>query len=218
MAASSSNRGPRQVHSRRGTMALASGGLLALSGGTTRASARVAEVRASAGVVAVIRGTGILPLALGDDIFVDDIVRTGPESRLVISCTGGLQIAIGPTTELAVRTFLAGEPGGRLEVVLGLLQGIARLIGGTIPRGLTIEVDTRTAIASVRSTEWLLESTAKGTGVLSIEGEVTVLALAGGQVVLQPGQGTDVPPGGPPKAPATWGEARRRDAIARTTI
>ena len=42
--------------------------------------------------------------------------------------------------------------------------------------------------------------------------------VPGGQVVLQPGQGTDVPPGGPPKAPALWGEARRRDAIARTTI
>ena len=41
-----------------------------------------------------------------------------------------------------------------------------------------------------------MESTDKGTGVLSIEGEVTVLGLAGGRVVLQPGQGTDVPPGG----------------------
>ena len=104
-------------------------------------------------------------------------------------------------------------------MVLGLLQGIVRLIGGGgAPAGGTIEVDTRTAIASVRSTEWLLESTAKGTGVLSIVGEVTVLALAGGEVVLRPGQGTDVPPGGPPKPPATWGETRRRDAIARTTL
>ena len=203
---------------RRSTLAIAGGGLLVLNGATAAAEAGVGRVSRRSGETAAVRGMAIVPLALGDDIFVDDIVRTGPESRLVISCTGGLQIAIGPTTELAVRTFLAGEPGGRLEMVLGLLQGIARLIGGTIPRGLTIEVDTRTAIASVRSTEWLLESTAKGTGVLSIEGEVTVLALAGGQVVLQPGQGTDVPPGGPPKAPATWGEARRRDAIARTTI
>ena len=159
----------------------------------------------------------IVDLAPGDAVFVDDTLRTGLDSRLLISCADGLQITIGPATKRPCTAFRQ-QPGHPLEVVLGLLQGIARLVGAAIPGGRTIEIDTRTAIASVRSTEWLLESTAKGTGVLSIEGEVTVLALAGGQVVLQPGQGTDVPPGGPPKAPAIWGDARRRDAIARTTI
>ena len=66
-------------------------------------------------------------------------------------------------------------------------------------------------MASVRSTEWLVESTAKGTGVLSLAGEVTVRGLAGGVVVLRPGEGTDVAPGAPPRPPAIWGEARRRD-------
>ena len=84
--------------------------------------------------------------------------------------------------------------------------------------GRSIEIDTRTAVASVRSTEWLAESTAKGTGVLSIEGEVTVHAIAGGTVILRPGEGTDVASAAPPKAPAIWGAARRQDAIARTTI
>ena len=63
---------------------------------------------------------------------------------------------------------------GGIRVVLGLLQGITRLIGGLVEGGRSIEIDTRTAVASVRSTEWLVESTAKGTGVLSIVGEVTV--------------------------------------------
>ena len=204
---------------RRTTLAIAGSGLLVLAGGPAAAQNGIGRVARRTGETAALRGLAIVPLAPGDDVFVDDIVRTGPESRLVISCTDGLQIAIGPATELAVRSFLQGSgPSGRLEVVLGLLQGIMRLIGGGTSAGQTIEVDTRTAIASVRSTEWLLESTAKGTGVLSIAGEVTVLALASGEVVLRPGQGTDVPAGGPPKPPATWGEARRRDAIARTTL
>ena len=203
---------------RRHTLAAASGGLLLAARSGLTAQPGIGHVTRRTGEAAAIRGPAIVALAPGDPVFVDDILRTGLESRLLISCADGLQITIGPATELAVRRFLAQQPGHPLEVVLGLLQGIARLVGAAIPGGRTIEIDTRTAIASVRSTEWLLESTAKGTGVLSIEDEVTVLALAGGQVVLQPGQGTDVPPGGPPKAPAIWGDARRRDAIARTTI
>ena len=55
--------------------------------------------------------------------------------------------------------------------------------------GRAIEVDTRTAVASVRSTEWLVESTDKGTGVLAIVGEVTVRGLAGGRGGSAPGRG-----------------------------
>ena len=92
-----------------------------------------------------------------------------------------------------MRSYLSSTSDGRLEICSGLLQGIARLIGGASPTPRTVEIDTRTAVASVRSTEWLIERTDKGTGVLAIEGEVTVLGLAGGAVVLQPGQGHRCP-------------------------
>jgi hypothetical protein len=206
------------VPTRRHSLAIASGGLLLAAHPGLTAQPGIGQVARRTGEATAVRGPAIVTLAPGDPVFIDDILRTGPDSRLLISCADGLQITIGPATELAMRRYLADQPGHPLEIVLGLLQGIARLVGAAIPQGRTVEIDTRTAIASVRSTQWLLESTDKGTGVLSIEGLVTVLALAGGQVVLQPGQGTDVPPGGPPKTPATWGEARRRNAIARTTI
>lgn len=206
------------MHTRRGTLALAGGGVLALGGKRAWANAGVAQVVASTGAVAVVRGTSVVSLSAGAAIYPDDIVRTGPDSRVQIVGNDGLQIVIGAGTELAVRSFLGPEPGGRLEVVLGLLRGIARLIGPPSATPRSVEIDTRTALASVRSTEWLIESTDAGTGVLAIIGEVTVLALAGGEVVLRPGQGTDVAPGAAPKLPATWGQARRRSAIARTTL
>ena len=103
-------------------------------------------------------------MAAGDAVFVDDILRTGPESRLLIVCDDGLQIAIGAGTELAVRRYLPSSLRAGSRSLLGLLQGIARLIGGASPTPRTVEIDTRTAVASVRSTEWLVESTDKGTG------------------------------------------------------
>jgi hypothetical protein len=208
------------LHQRRAALRLAVGALALAPGGEARADAEVGRVANRRGAVAAIRGPSIVTLAADDPIFLRDIVRTGPDARVLIVCHDGLRIAVGPGTELILRTYVARESGngGSLEVVLGLLRGIARLIGSATPPRRLIEVDTRTAVASVRSTEWLLDVTEKGTGVFVIVGEVEVAGLAGGRVVLRPGEGTDVAPGAVPRPPTRWGEARRRDAIARTTI
>jgi hypothetical protein len=183
---------------------------------TARAVEVAGRVARAEGSLSAIRSAGIVGLAVGDAVFMDDILRTGEGARALIACDDGLQIAIGPGTEMALRSFVA--EAGSVAVVLGLLQEITRLIGGVVAGGRTIEIDTRTAVASVRSTEWVVESTGRGTGVLAIIGEVTVRGLAGGTARPGPGEGTDVVPGGLPKAPARWGETRRRDAITRTNL
>lgn len=195
--------------------------LAAVAGRRKSAAAQeaVGEVAGLEGSAAAIRGRGIVALATGDPVFVGDIVRTADHGRVLIRCRDGLRLVIGGGTEVALRAYLAGgTPGGGLEAAFGLLRGIVRLIGGELLRPQRIEVDTRTAVASVRSTEWLVEATERGTGVLAITGVVEVQGLAGGLVRLDAGEGTDVPPGGPPAAPRRWGDARRRDALARTSL
>lgn len=182
------------------------------------AEGAVGAVGASRGAVLVVRGDRVLPLGAGEPVFADDIVRTGPDGRLLIVCEGGLHIAIGGGSEVALRAYLLDRSAGSLQVALGLLRGILRLFGERAMPSRRIEVDTRTALASVRSTEWLVESTDRGTGVLAITGEVEVRGLAEGFVLLRPGEGTDVAPGASPRPAARWGEARRRDAIARTSF
>ncbi|MFO1049169.1 MAG: FecR domain-containing protein [Geminicoccaceae bacterium] len=176
----------------------------------------IGRVEGAAGSLIAVRGTSLARLAVGDEVFVDDILRTDPAGKALIVCGGGLEITIGPATELALRRF-AVDASGRLAAVFGLLRGIARLLGELIP-GSAIDVDTRTAVASVRATEWIIESADKGTAVLALAGTVVVRALAGGTIELRPGEGTDVAPGAAPRQPARWGEARRREAIARTTL
>jgi hypothetical protein len=39
-----------------------------------------------------------------------------------------------------------------------------------------------------------------------------------GEVTLDPGEGVTVAAGEPPPAPTVWGDARRNDHIARTTV
>lgn len=204
---------------RRRSLGLAAALAAVLAGGRQASGQEaVGEAAQLEGGVLVIRGGRIEPLALNGPVFVDDIVRTATDGRVLIRCRDGLRIAIGSGSEVAVRTYLADTANGSLEAALGLLRGIVRLIGGDSLQRQWIEVDTRTAVASVRSTEWLVESTERGTGVLSLEGVVEVVGLAGGRVLLRPGEGTDVPPGAPPRAVARWGDARRLNAIARTAF
>lgn len=206
---------------RRSSLGLGAAVLAAAAGPSRLAAqeAAVGEVVRLRERAAAIRGLKIVPLAEGGPVLAADIVRTDGTGWVLIRCRDGLQIAIGGSSEVAVRTYLADEAaGGALRVALGLLRGIVRLVGGTSFRRQRIEVDTRTALASVRSTEWLVEAAEAGTGVLSLEGVVEVRGLAGGLVRLGPGQGTDVRPGAPPRPAARWGTARRLDAVARTTF
>ena len=186
----------------------------------TRVTAQdaIGEVAEIAGSAAVIRAQEILVLSQGDALFASDIVRTHADGRLLIRCRDGLRILVGSGTEVALRSYLADDGANRLRATIGLLRGIVRLIGAQRLRQPSIEVDTRTAVASVRSTDWLVESTPRGTGVLTLEGAVEVRGLAGGRVLVREGHGTDVPSGGQPTLPARWGETRRRDAIARTSL
>lgn len=198
--------------------ALASVAAAALTA-TLPASAQLAgigRVRRAVGQLVAVRGSSLVPLAVGDEVFADDILRTDAEGKALIVCEGDLEITLGPATELALRRF-AVDGSERLTVFFGLLRGIARLLGRLVA-GSAVEVDTRTAVASVRATEWIVESADKGTAVLALSGLVDVRALAGGAVELGPGEGTDVAPGGAPRPPALWGEPRRRAAVARTTF
>lgn len=201
---------------RRGLIGWAAGlaGWRAAHAADAEALGRIVRLQ---GVAWAIRTEGIVPLGAGDLVHVTDIVRTGPDAKLLIRCGGGLELFIGSGTELALRSYLPA-PGGGIEAFFGLLRGIVRLVSdpGGIPH--TVEVDGPTALASVRGTVWVVEATPAGTAVLALEGEVIVRGFAGGAVVLGPGEGTDVPPGQPPGATVTWGAARREAAIARTSF
>ena len=188
--------------------------------GAARAQAErqaAGRVTARDGSVVVVRAEGDQPLEPGDALYRGDQIRTGPAAKLRVECEGGLVIVIGPRTEIGIDEYLPAQSGSGLGMVLGLLTGIVRLIGpAQAPQRL--EVRTRVALASVRSTDWLVQAGPPGTAVFAREGRVGVRGTSGGEVLLEPGFGTDVPPGRPPEPPHAWGAARRDAVMAQTTL
>ncbi len=209
---------------RRSLLLLASSWPLAapaLAAAPAAAAEPAGRVSRSEGVVHVLRAGVASPLGEGDPVFRGDVLRTGPAAKIRIECADGLVVVIGPATEVSVAEYLdeGGAGGGGLALALDLLEGIVRLARPVARRAFRIDVRSQTAVASVRSTEWIVEAGPAGTGVLALTGRVQVEARAGGIVVLDGGGlGTDVAPGQTPRLPRRWGEGRRADALRRTSL
>ncbi|HYM03633.1 MAG TPA: FecR domain-containing protein, partial [Stellaceae bacterium] len=109
-----------------------------------------------------------------------------------------------------------------LKTQLGLLQGVLRFFVKRSIVGAQFEVDTETAVAAVRGTDWLMEATPDRTSVAVLQGVVAVSgrgAPAGAPALLeQPGQGIDVVRGEALKPVHPWSAERLATTLARATF
>lgn len=143
---------------------------------------------------------GWLPLAGAELPEGPTRLRTGAGTRAEIRCADGLAVTLGPETEIDL-SGLVGDPGR--PVLLRLAAGIVGLVAPVAPAG-GLAVETPLAIASVRSTEWLVEAGELGaTAVFVRAGRVAVTPPGGAETwLLGPGEGIDL---APPPAPPTRG-------------
>jgi hypothetical protein len=150
----------------------------------------------------------------GEDLAAQDRVVTAADGKVVIRFDDGSLCTIGPDSELLLAD-LAAPQGGWLDLV----HGIVRLILAPGSRAAETGVRTRAAVASVRSTEFVVDAKLDHAAVFVAEGTVHVTGrLTGASVTLQAGEGTDVGLREPPTPPKRWGDKRVQDVTARTAL
>ncbi|HVG81497.1 MAG TPA: FecR family protein [Methylomirabilota bacterium] len=150
----------------------------------------------------------------GEDLAAQDRVVTAADGKVVIRFDDGSLCTIGPDSELLLAD-LAAPQGGWLDLV----HGIVRLILAPGSRAAETGVRTRAAVASVRSTEFIVDAKLDHAAVFVAAGTVRVIGrLTGAAVTLQAGEGTDVGLREPPTPPKRWGDKRVQDVTARTTL
>jgi hypothetical protein len=183
-----------------------------------------------AGTVEALVGTAVVtrhatgeagPLTVGAELFEGDRIRTETGSRLRLTLRDGSVLTCGEATGLTLdRALYAPEQASR-NYLLRVSFGIVRAVVGLVAAPAAFEMQTNTAVISVRGTEWIAEAQRAATAVVALQGEVGVRnvdpAIAGA-VVLGPGEGVTVQAGAPPPAPTVWGDARRNAFIQRTTV
>ena len=138
------------------------------------------------------------PLGAGEPKIV-----TGPSTRVEITCTDGSVLTIGPETEINLETLLA--EGAPRNVVIQLIEGLIGMVAPQTKRG--VELRSPLAVASVRSTQWLMQHGVTGTAVFVRAGRVTVTWFDG-TARLDPGEGIDIAPPATAEGVKRWGQAR----------
>lgn len=178
----------------------------------SQAERPVGEITGLTGVAVALRADGPVALRLGAPVFRTDRIRTQEGAKLRITFQDGSQLIAGADSTLVLQRFLPADRG-----LVELLRGIVRVVLDRAGEWKAFDVRTHTVVASARSTEWIVALSDDGTAIFVASGEVAVDS-AGAQVLLGPGEGTDVPADGPPRQPVAWGDNRVRDVMARTTI
>lgn len=175
----------------------------------------VAVAVALEGEAYLLRGGAQRPLEPGMAVADSDEVLTFPQARVRLRFADGSLVTIGPNSRCLV-AFHRRE-ARREGDILRLIEGILRVFTAEAVAD-SLKVRTRSAIATPRGTEWIVERTPGSTAVFVIDGMVAVRGTAEGEVLLAPGEGTDVPDGGAPGAPKRWGQARVDDVLERTSL
>ena len=135
---------------------------------------RVGEVLKQRGSVTAMRDGAIKALDVGEPVFQTDRIVTGSEARVKLRLVDGTVVAIGADSEIELTEYAIIEADNRLNAVLSLVRGIIRatVTGGDPPA--PFDIRTQAAVASVRSTDWIVEAVDGKTGVFVVEGLVAV--------------------------------------------
>lgn len=147
-------------------------------------------------------GSGRQIAAVGLSVAGDATVRTRADARVTLLCPDDLVVVVGPGTEIAVARL---APGERQPVALRLVRGIAGFLFEGDGDG--VQVNTPSAVAAVRSTQWAMRVEDGATAVFARDGTVFVRGDAA-SVRLASGDGVDVSAGGDVGSVVRWGQAR----------
>jgi hypothetical protein len=188
-------------------------GALVLVAQPALAEQRSCEVAEVAGEAILTHDGGRATAQVGADLAPSDLLRTGSSGRIDVACSDGTRVTLGPDTEINLGS-LVGEQDESASIGMSLHRGIARFLAPVRTWG-TFNVFGPVAVASVRSTEWIMETPKRGTNVFVLDGVVAVQGKRGGNVHLSPTYGVDVAADGTMGEPKKWGAKRVADVLAR---
>jgi hypothetical protein len=188
-------------------------GAVVLAAQPAAAQQRSCEVAEVAGETSLTQEGRRSDAQVGADLGASDLLHTGPSGRIDVACSDGTRVTLGPDTEINLGS-LVGEQDQTGSIGMSLHRGIARFLAPVRTWG-TFNVFGPVAVASVRSTEWIMETPKQGTNVFVLDGVVAVQSKRGNTVQLSPTYGVDVAADGTMGEPKKWGAKRVADVLAR---
>jgi hypothetical protein len=141
-------------------------------------------------------------------LFIQDLVGTGPASRLTLQLGKNTTLRVGSEARVIIDRLLVNA-GGEITLQSGPIL-YDRPAAGAPAR---MQIRSSFGLIAVRGTRFFAGPSAGVFGVFVERGKVSV-AAAGARVLVRAGQGTNIArPGAAPTPPAPWGPDRIRTAL-----
>ncbi|SEP00167.1 FecR protein [Salinihabitans flavidus] len=185
----------------RGILASILIGLVSPAAAQTPGTCVVTRVEGQAFVSA--RGAGVRSAVTGLGLGRNAKLRTDAGGRITMTCSGGLDVVVGPESEVDVIGLL---DGGARPFGLRLIDGIAGFLFSSDEEN-GVQVRTPSAVAAVRSTQWAMRVENRASAIFARTGMVFVVT-DDDDARLGPGDGVDVTPSGEIGPVTPWGQAR----------
>jgi TolA-binding protein len=112
----------------------------------------------------------------GDRLFEKDLVKTDAVSTMEIRMRTGDRLTVGPSTEVVLQK--AGKEKGR-ATRLNVKRGLLRSVVETLVKDESYEIETRTAVAGVKGTEFITFATPWAVSLFTKQGTVGVTTHTG---------------------------------------
>lgn len=168
------------------------------------------------GLSFAVRGDSLRALERNSLIGRDDLLKTGPGSRLEIVLLDETRLSLGADTVFGVERYGLGRKGG--SVLLRLDKGACRLVTGNAEaeREGGFELATPLGRVEVRGGDFWAGASAEGElAVLLVSGKGVEVVTDGGRArIARPMEGLSLNSRAvPPPAPSMWSPDRRERAL-----
>ena len=162
----------------------------------------VAEVLLVSGDATFTTAAGAVePIKVGQQLAVGATIITKDKTKVVIQFADGTQTTLDSNAELYLKTMQIYSGGVMVDTQLTLQKGQVKTSANPAHvQGNRLQIETPSAIAAVRGTEFRVSADGKMTTQETLDGKVSVSA-SNAEVQVNKGFGTSAEMGKPPTAP-----------------
>ncbi len=126
------------------------------------------------------RAGAVQTLVVGSDVFIGDLVKTGPKGQVQILFADNTKLVVGPKSSLKIEDYLIRNDGSAGKLAVDMLGGAFRFSTGDAAK-TRYRIDTPTGTIGVRGTQFdvFVEPVTGITWILHYRGIVTFCTTAG---------------------------------------
>lgn len=127
--------------------------------GAAMADTSIGAVKKLNGTATVVRGNAVSKVNLGDSIYMNDILKTGPAGAMGVTFKDNTMISIGPNTEYAIDDYVYQPRERKLSFVSKVSRGTLNFVSGKIAKMApdSVKVNSSVGTIGIRGTHFLLK-------------------------------------------------------------